>query len=77
MITHQYSYLPNKEGCPYQPSTPLKEVFMKDTLYEQIREFGTKTSFGIYYEVYKYKDSEVFIMFVDKEHKMIERIVFE
>lgn len=50
---------------------------MKDTLYEQIREFGTKTSYGIYYEVYKYKDAEVSVRFVDKEHKVIDRIVFE
>lgn len=50
---------------------------MKDTLYEQIREFGTKTSHGIYYEVYKYGDSEVSIRFVDKMHKVIDRIVFE
>ena len=50
---------------------------MKDTLYEQIKEFGAKTSHGIYYEVYKYKDAEVSIWFVDKEHKVIDRIVFE
>ena len=50
---------------------------MKDTLYEQIREFGTKTTYGIYYEVYKYKDTIVSVRFVDREHKHIDRIVFE
>ena len=50
---------------------------MKDTLYEQIREFGTKISSGVFYEAYKYKDAVVSVRFDDKEHKMIERIVFE